>query len=97
MRTRDLCDAVYIHDDIAIAVEYGYGRKDNGDSAQGHVVLFVNMGYKFTSLTVVKYLKVVVRLAFERRRIDGKLWRANRSSSEDQTLTGCSWSGFARR
>lgn len=58
MRTRNLCDAVYIQDDVAIAVEYGYGRNDAGDPAEGHTVMFVNMGYKFTSITVVNYLKV---------------------------------------
>ena len=51
---------MYIHDDIAIAVEYGYGRKSSdGSEEEDHTVLFVNMGYKFTSLTVVNYNKVV--------------------------------------
>ena len=58
---KNLGEACFVRDNVAIAVEYGYHCNRDGDfAAQSRVVLFVEMGTVATTCTLVRYKKVSI-------------------------------------
>ena len=56
---KNLGEACFVRDNVAIAVEYGYHCNRDGDfDTQSRVVLFVEMGTVATTCSLVRYEKV---------------------------------------
>lgn len=55
---KGLGDAVFLQENVAVAVEFGYYRNAEGEFKDAQLVVFADMGCEAATLTAVEYTTV---------------------------------------
>ena len=58
---KNLGEAVFLRENVAVATEYGYYRNKENEFTTPRVVVFADMGCEAATLTAVEYSQVVLR------------------------------------
>lgn len=58
---KNLGEAVFLRENVAVATEYGYYRNKENEFTTPRVVVFADMGCEAATLTAVEYSQVALR------------------------------------